>query len=205
MTFAQNLSKKPVFKRPDLILPPDEAAWVKEVYGAADTILEYGSGGSTVLAAELPQKTIFSVESDAEWARNMQTYIDGLEITSSVTVHHADIGPTRPWGYPDGEANWRKFAAYALGIWDVPGFVQPDIALIDGRFRAGCMLACLFRTTKPMTIYFDDYMNRPDYHVVEEFTPRIETRGRMARFDIEPTPIPADRLVEIVAMLQAPR
>lgn len=52
-------------------MPPDAAELVARVYGQAETILEYGSGGSTVLAAELPDKHITTVESDRSWVRRM--------------------------------------------------------------------------------------------------------------------------------------
>ena len=52
--------------RPELTLPEAEAALLRETYDRAGVILEYGSGGSTVLAAEQPGKTVPSVESSNE-------------------------------------------------------------------------------------------------------------------------------------------
>jgi hypothetical protein len=50
-----------------LTLPADEARLLQDHYARAGVVLEYGSGGSTLLAARLG-KQVFSVESDAAWA-----------------------------------------------------------------------------------------------------------------------------------------
>ena len=49
---------EPAVDRPVITLPPDEEAAVRRYYAQAQVILEYGSGGSTVIAAELPGKTL---------------------------------------------------------------------------------------------------------------------------------------------------
>ncbi|WP_296424968.1 hypothetical protein [Yoonia sp.] len=192
-------------QRPELTLPEQEAAWITQAYEQATSILEYGSGGSTVLAAEMPDKTIFSVESDATWAKMLEGYIKSAQTASHAHLHHVDIGKTGKWGYPNGDKMVRNFADYSLSVWDRDDFVEPDTILIDGRFRVGCMMAALFRSKRPVTVYFDDYEDRPYYWVVEEFVTKMETRGRMARFEVAPIGIPADRLSEIIAMLHDPR
>ena len=184
-------------KRPELTLPAREAAAVQAAYARAATILEYGSGGSTVLAAEMPDKVIFSVESDAGWLAKMQAYFAEHRPVSPVYLHLGDIGPTKAWGHPSGEAGFRKWPGYAISVWDLPGFSHPDLVLIDGRFRAACFLTCLFRSTSPMSILWDDYIDRPFYHRVEELIKPVEMIGRMARFEITPTPFPVDRLAWI--------
>lgn len=42
-------------------MPPAEAEALRMAYEEAEVILEYGSGGSTVVAAELPGKHVTSV------------------------------------------------------------------------------------------------------------------------------------------------
>ena len=180
--------------RPKLTLPPLEAAAVHNAYAKADVILEYGSGGSTVLAAELADKVIFSVESDAGWLTKMQAYFTAFPPASPVRLHHGDIGPTRAWGHPKDDAAFRKWPDYPLSVWGLPDFSQPDTVLIDGRFRAACFLTCLFRSTKPMVVLWDDYIDRAFYHRVEELVKPVEMIGRMARFETAPMPLPLDRL-----------
>jgi hypothetical protein len=59
--------------RPELTLPEAEAATIRAAYERAGVILEYGSGGSTVLGAELG-KRVLSVESDKAWAQMMRDW-----------------------------------------------------------------------------------------------------------------------------------
>ena len=184
--------------RPKLTLPAAEAAAVRDAYAQVAVILEYGSGGSTVLAAEMPDKTIFSVESDATWLDSMQAYFVAHPPVSQPFLHFGEIGPTRAWGHPKDETAFRKWPGYPLSVWDLSNFLQPDIVLIDGRFRAACFLTCLFRSTKPMTVLWDDYSDRPFYHRVEDLVKPVEMIGRMARFEISPIPLPVDRLAWVI-------
>ncbi len=192
-------------QRPQLTLPPAEAAWLREVYEDATVILEYGSGGSTVMAAEMKGKTVFSVESDQAWMNGLQAWLDDHDLAQNIHLHHGNVGPTKEWGMPINTNKWRAFPSYALSVWDRPDFQHPDVVLVDGRFRRGCALATLLRCQRPVTIYFDDYINRKHYHQIETFMTRGEVRGRMARFDVEPTAVDATRLIEIFETLTAAR
>lgn len=173
---------------PELSFPLEEMQLVRRVYDSAHIILEYGSGGSTILASEQPAKLVFSVESDHAWAIRLQHEIDLRNLPSPALVYHVDIGPTGNWGRPLSPEAWTRFHRYPLAIWDEPFFRQPDVVLIDGRFRPACLMAVLLRTQKPVTVLFDDYTERPAYHSVEAFLKPTEMVGRMAVFDVEPRP-----------------
>lgn len=187
-----------------LTFPPEEAEWVRERYGAARVILEYGSGGSTVLAAGMTGKRVFSVESDRRWARRLGRHLAAAALPSPVTLHHAEIGPTGKWGRPVSDEGWRGYHAYPLSVWDRSDFVAPDLILIDGRFRPACLLTALLRCETPVTVLFDDYAGRAAYRTVERFIAPVETRGRMARFEIEPAPLPRAQLTEIIRLFNEP-
>ena len=62
--------------------------------------------------------------------------------------------------------------------------ISPDLVLIDGRFRVFCFLTTVKLAPVGTKILFDDYINRPLYHVVEEFCEKIETCGRQALFEV---------------------
>lgn len=183
-----------VLERPKLTLPEAEATAVRTYYNVAQVILEYGSGGSTVLAAEMPGKTVFSVESDADWIAMMRDWFKANPPVSDVRLHHGDIGPTKAWGAPADDAQFRRWPSYPVSVWDRPDFVHPDVVLVDGRFRAACFLTTLFRISRPVLLLWDDYMNREGYHAMEAFAPRVRTHGRMAEFHLEPTAIPPEKL-----------
>lgn len=173
---------------PELSFPPEEMHLLRRVYDSAHIILEYGSGGSTILASEQPGKLVFSVESDHAWAIRLQHEIDLRNLSSPALVYHVDIGPTGNWGRPLGPEAWTRFHRYPVAIWDEPFFRQPDVVLIDGRFRTACLMAVLLRTRKPVTVLFDDYTERPAYHSVEAFLKPTEMVGRMAVFYVQPRP-----------------
>jgi hypothetical protein len=170
----------------DLTLPPREAALLSTEYARARVILEYGSGGSTLLAARQPGKLVFSVESDRRWAEDLQLGLDREAPPSPAVIYPVDIGPTGDWGRPRDDRAWRRFHRYPLAIWDEPFFRHPDVVLIDGRFRAACLVTVCLRITRPVTVLFDDYANRPAYHAVERLARPAAIVGRMARFDLSP-------------------
>lgn len=176
--------------RPRLTLPDDEAQLVSREYERAGVILEYGSGGSTVIASELPGKRIFSVESDPNWMADMQAWFNHAPGLSPVVLHHADIGPVREWGQPADDRAFRKWPSYPHSVWELPGFKQPDVVLIDGRFRAATFATVALRITRPTVVLFDDYTPRPGYHTVERLAKPVSFAGRMARFELEPQSLP---------------
>jgi len=190
----------PVIDRPVLTFPDEVSAWVQELYAQADVILEYGSGGSTVLASEMTGKTVYSVESDPDWYRMMQRYFDHAGTTSEVVLHHANIGRVGKWGRPKTDDKWARYHRYPNSVWDLDGFTAPDLVLVDGRFRPACVMTTLLRTEKPVTLLFDDYVGRKQYRRVERFVEPVEIRGRMARFDIVPTDLPKRDLTEILTL-----
>lgn len=184
--------------RPEITFPDVEAAHVRAAYAEARAILEYGSGGSTVMAAEMAGKYILSVESDRAWAMSLQLYLDEAEIRSAATVWHVDIGETGDWGRPRDHTAWRQFPSYAMGIWEEPFFRHPDVILIDGRFRAACLLTAALRIERPVTVLFDDYYDRPRYHAVEEVIAPTRQIGRMAEFALTPGGVSPQAVTHLV-------
>lgn len=174
---------------------------VRQLYQEASAILEYGSGGSTVLAAELA-KTVTSVESDKAWADRLTARLAGFP---NARVVYVDIGPTGAWGFPARAKSHETFHRYALSVWDDPLMPQPDLVLVDGRFRAACLAATKLRTNTPVTLLFDDYAKRRYYHRVERLATLDQMVGRMAVFTVEPGPIPPDMLTEVVGWFSDPR
>jgi hypothetical protein len=184
-----------------LTFPRREAGLVRRMYAAATNILEYGSGGSTLLGARLG-KRIVSVESDRAWADRLQAE---LATFPAALVHHVYIGPTEKWGMPSRPRYHGRFHRYALSVWDLPDLGEPDLVLIDGRFRAACLAATMLRTRRPTTVLFDDYEDRPHYHGVEKLARKEESVGRMARFTVTPGTIPAEMLTEVIGWFSDPR
>lgn len=189
--------------RPQLTLPGPAVEALRAAYTGANVVLEYGSGGSTLLAAEAGAE-VWAVESDPDWAAMMQGWFMENPAKGQAHVLHVDIGPTRDWGHPENEERFRHWPDYALKVWDSPGFRHPDVVLVDGRFRLACFLTVAYRITRPVTLFFDDYANRPAYHKAADLQPPSEMIGRMARFDLAPLALTPDRIRAYVRALLQP-
>lgn len=187
--------------KPEFSFPQEESDALKEAYSSARVILEYGSGGSTVLAAEMSGKLVFSVESDRMWALGLQKQMATGDYASPATVYYVDIGRTGRWGRPIDESGWVRYIDYPNAIWDEAFFRHPDVILIDGRFRVACLLNALVRITRPVTVLFDDYVDRRPYHIIDEFLEPREIAGRMAIFDAKPGEFAAHNIGMVAAAL----
>lgn len=175
-----------------LTFPDAEAAHLRGAYEAADVILEYGSGGSTCLAADMTGKLIFSVESDRGWAMALQEELDSVARKSPAIVYYVDIGPTGYWGRARDASHWAQFHRLPMAIWEEPFFRHPDVVLVDGRFRPACLVATCLQITRPVQLMFDDYAKRPIYQTVEKIVKPTKIIGRMAVFDLVPGMITPD-------------
>lgn len=165
-------------------LPPAALEALELRLRLAKVFLEYGAGGSTALASRLGVETIVSVESSPVWVERVRAALE--KPTSAVHLLHADIGKTGDWGRPVDrtaverwhfypEIGWRRLREMGL---------SPDVVLIDGRFRVACFCVSLLSSKPGTVLLFDDYVDRKQYHVVEEFCPRTSLHDRMAEFRV---------------------
>jgi hypothetical protein len=138
---------------------------------------EYGCGASTLWVANNHKCRIYSVDSSPVWVDKVKKDIGGL---GGINVHWADVGKVGPWGTPTGYQKNDNFPDYTDWLWSQG--VQPDIVLIDGRFRVCCFLTSLLYAERGVKIFFDDYKNRPEYHYVEKYLKPINECGRQAMF-----------------------
>lgn len=150
-----------------------EAASSSSVYG------EYGCGESTLWVAENTSASIRSVDSSAFWIEHVQRQ---LWRTENIEISHAFVGELGDWGRPLNYEYRRNFASYIYKPW--AGTEQPDLVLVDGRFRVACFLMSLMKGAVGTIILFDDYTWRPHYHLVEEFVAPSEFCGRQAMFRV---------------------
>jgi len=154
---------------------------------AASSYLEFGSGGSTVLAAKIG-KPLVVVESDPIFLAAVERKLHDVGVADGAmqTLLHADIGLTEAWGTPvfrasasERAAQWRH---YAEAPWDaLAALPAPHLVLVDGRFRVACALsAAKFLRDRAGEILIDDYLERPHYRVVERYLRLERMAGRMA-------------------------
>lgn len=153
----------------------------------AEFYLEYGSGGTTVLADRMRVPTL-SVESDRYYAEKVRKT---LSAESSVTVLSPPMGVTKQWGWPLWAAD-RKGRIYVDAPYPHLGARFPDLILVDGRYRAACALELAQRAElhgARATIIFDDYRDRHHYHIVEEELGQPQMIGRSAMFHVGEKPV----------------
>ena len=143
-----------------------------QVYG------EYGCGASTVWVAHHTAAKIVSVDSSAEWIAKVE--LETKSHREKLHIDRVDLGEIAAWGYPTTYRYRSRFHDYVASPWRHG--VKPDLVLIDGRFRVACFLHSLLTTEPGSRLIFDDYNNRPHYHLVEEFCLVKEREGRQALF-----------------------
>ena len=148
----------------------------------ADLYFEYGVGKSTEWVLANTKSKIIAVDSDLNWInsiKNIESYKERLKTT------WVDLGELTKWGRPISYSHRDNFINYINAIWQFDK--NPDIVLIDGRFRVACFLYTLLQADKNTVIFFDDYINRPWYHIVEEVIPINNQCGRQGMFQVPKT------------------
>lgn len=157
----------------------NEKALFQKYLGGATSYVEFGAGGSTVLASKFENlKRIDVVESDPGWVEGLQERRDIQESMGSGKLHFhlVDIGPTGAWGHPTDHSaeTTNKFHAYSDAGSSIVESSGTDFILVDGRFRVACFLKTLKASGPRAIIAVHDYLRRPGYHVVEQFADVIE-------------------------------
>lgn len=151
-------------------MPDEVAAFLEAELKKASCFLEYGSGGSTVLAASLGVPRIVSVETNLKFARAVRNEVLKVRSKSVLHIITMNFGPTKDWGVPETFDHFLQWPAYPLRPWEFlrEHDVSPDLVLVDGRFRVASFLASLLEARPGTTIIFDDYLlRREEYRRAE--------------------------------------
>ena len=139
---------------------------------------EYGVGESTTWVLDNTSSRIISVDTDKKW-------IDKVDISKNkkrIDINWINLGEIENWGRPKAYKYRKHFIDYISNVWTFN--LKADVILIDGRFRVACFLYSLINAKEGSIIIFDDYMNRPHYHVVEEILEVYENCGRQVVFKV---------------------
>lgn len=143
---------------------------------------EWGSGLSTLYAADQDNiEELITVETDPLWASKVSDVLE--KYPKNFKVRHIDLGPVGEWGRPESYSKIENVKEYCSAPF--AGKHQPDLILIDGRFRVHCFLETLLKSKAGTRVIFDDYVNRPRYHIVERFLEPTEVAGRQALFIVK--------------------
>jgi hypothetical protein len=171
----------------------ESADYFRAQLETAGTYLEYGSGGSTVLAHRFVHHLV-SVDSDGHFLADVRRKLVEADSNAITKLIHANVGLTEEWGMPvftkPTRRRVRRWESYPRAPWRYLRSlgVEPDLILVDGRFRVSCVLESLLSVSpaNPCRILFDDYASRPHYHAVEQFAD-VSMVGRMAVLRAKPS------------------
>jgi hypothetical protein len=149
------------------IKPLDKLLFYKYLDNATH-YMEFGSGGSTYQASIRPNmKSICTVESDLEWIQILKSKISH----PSIQYNYIDINAfPKSLGYPGKKCSVEAMKKYS----DVKVSSETDLVLIDGRFRVACCLKLIGQINDSCIVVFDDFLNRPHYHVILDYFTIVE-------------------------------
>lgn len=170
---------------PDSPHMPEEAVrLLKHCMASSKVYLEFGAGGSTVLAACNDIPLVISVDSDRVFLQAIGEKVESVRHHSDIHLLFVDIGATGLWGIPKDKSAAQRWCNYCSRPWSFLSEAKrsPDLVLIDGRFRLACFFTSLLFCAPGTTILFDDYYNRRVYRLTEEILLPETKASRMAKF-----------------------
>lgn len=163
-------------------MPEKSANLLKSLLADADHFLEYGSGGSTRLATTMDLKSLTSVESDSAFLQSVDYHVRRDAPNLDWRPMFVDIGATAFLGYPKTLKARTRWARYPLTPWTQSA--NPDLILIDGRFRVACALAAARYAAPGTRVFVDDYGLRPWYWKICNHLTPITSVGRAQLFEV---------------------
>jgi GT2 family glycosyltransferase len=178
--------------------------------------MEFGMGGSTLLAARCAQREIVAIDSDLRWVRKVmeQPAVAAAIRAGRASLLHADLGPLGEWGFPSDEsriAKWPDYIRLAWMEWEAKQ-QRPGLVFVDGRFRLACCLSVLaalgsWRAVgeSPRVLLHDFNGARPFYQTVMDFFDDEEVVGTLHLLRPRPDASPLGALAAMLGALADPR
>jgi len=175
-------------------------ALLEEKLQQTDVYLEYGTGSSTMLAAEFGVQHIHSIDSNRGLLNAVQRRISERQPNVKMKALYVDIGPTKELVQPADLVCAQRLPHYCVAAWDLllSQNLQPDLILINGQYRVASFLASLVFAKSGTVILFDDYFDRPHYHLVEKYLRPSARAGRMAEFIVDASFSPSQVLLDLI-------
>ena len=152
-------------------------------------ILEFGSGGSTLLLAGTC-RLIISVESDRHFLIQVKSELYAKGLQDKGRIYWADIGPTKTYGQPFATMRKlfeKRYRLYALGVFEsFPETKNSDIVFVDGRFRVACVMSSLLHINRNFLLVVDDFFGRTYYKDIIKVLGNPSSRiSNAAIFDVD--------------------
>lgn len=160
--------------------------------------LEFGAGGSTLLAAGIVPK-IVSIENDLAFINLTRRQLMMRRKRSNPSFLHIDQGPVGAWGFPQ-TTEPARLSSYAETVWKegrVPSGVKT--VLVDGRFRRACLLHCALHLDPSVDILLHDAARYND--ILSDFFDEIVHVDNLVLLHVKPD-IPKETLHARLAEVQ---
>lgn len=170
----------------------EEAALFLSFVRNSRSYVEFGTGGSTVVASRHVQGSIMSVDSSREWLDQVRDACASSQTRPELVF--ADIGPTGEWGYPTDASTKQHWPDYHSAIWKMPHSATADLYFVDGRFRVACFAQIVLHCNPDAIIGIHDFSSRPRYHCVREIAREVATAEDISFF----RPLPERKIAETI-------
>jgi len=144
-------------------LPHNVCKYFEEKLKTTKSFLEFGSGGSTVLASKYVKGDIISIESDIEWFNKLKIIFKEY---SNVKLYLVDLMcKPRTWGHPSAECPQSQKRKYSQIVKSLD-LSEVNLILIDGRFRVACALHIHPLISNETDVLFDDFGDRLEHYSI---------------------------------------
>ena len=163
-----------------------EIVIITSFYASARAYVEFGCGGSTVLATKLVKEKVITIDSDQTWLSKVEAACQTQNTKLRPQICFVDIGPTRELGYPADESRRDAWPHYHEQVWSMSEANTADLYMIDGRFRLACLLQVLLHAPADAIILIHDYVTRPHYQLAQHLTRELCRADDLAAFQRHP-------------------
>lgn len=148
-------------------------------------VVEYGVGGSTLMAVKAGCERICSAETDKDWIKKAQTHpkLQAAMADGRLVIQHADIGHVGRWGMPLNKTLRKNWLTYPTEPWKAADATKVDMVFVDGRFRVASTLSSALLGHKDLRVLVHDMTKRPRrYRPIYSFMDELEQVDSLSVF-----------------------
>ena len=132
-----------------------------------DTMLEWGSGGSTTYFPHFVND-YHSIEHDEKWSVKVQ---EELKSNNILNVNFHQVSCDSPRTVPTQRSQFETYIHHVDNL----GVDTLDKVLIDGRARGWCAEYVLKYLHKDSLVFIHDFWNRPQYHIAFDWYDEVNS------------------------------
>ena len=168
-------------------MPDKEIKLFYKYLNKAKYYFEFGSGGSTYQALIRENiEQIYSIENHKPYYLELREKIKNLNIKKIKYILIDMKTKLNTTGHPSKESKYEDWIKYSRYFQKLDKDIQNkiDLILIDGRFRAACLLNSFEYINDNTIIIFDDFYGKSPprekyYNIVLNYFEIIEKEGRL--------------------------